>query len=52
MKILLANLFARLAISKESNNKKVLGSGTRQFIEIGFYADISWESRCNIEINV
>ena len=21
-------------------------------VEMGFYADISWESRCNIEINV
>ena len=21
-------------------------------VEIGFYADISWESRCNIEISV
>ena len=21
-------------------------------VEVGFYADISWESRCNIEINV
>ena len=23
-----------------------------QCVEMGFYVDISWESRCNIEINV
>ena len=21
-------------------------------VEMGFYADISWESRCNVEVNV
>ena len=26
--------------------------GAGALCEMGFYADISWESRCNIEINV
>ena len=29
-----------------------LGGRGALFVETGFYADISWESRCNIEINV
>ena len=28
------------------------GRGGALCVEMGFYADISWESRCNIEINI
>ena len=28
------------------------GEGGALCVEMGFYADISWESRCGIEINV
>ena len=31
---------------------RAVGEGGALYVEMGFYADISWESRCGIEINV
>ena len=30
----------------------ILGVGGTLCVDLGFYTDISWESRCNIEINI
>ena len=39
-------------ICAEASFEKKLGGGRGAFcIEMYFYADISWESRCNSEIN-
>ena len=35
---------------KRENKRK--GTPSPLCVEIGFYADFSWESRCNVEINV
>ena len=31
---------------------RAVGEGGALYVEMGFYADISWVSKCNIEINV
>ena len=36
----------------QKDKKKIYFVPPPLCVEMGFYADISWESRCNIEINV
>ena len=39
-------------LCKGAFNNYMYKGGGALCVEMGFYADISWESRCNIEINV